>query len=493
MDHDTQPNHVGPPPLPDAPRPRRRVLAPLLKTLAVLVTLGLGIMSYEIISSGTSPREVFRQIGRLITSRDRLIQGEAEGRINVLLLGVGGSGHDGPLLTDSMLLVSFRPTTEQLALISIPRDLQVQHTTLGERRINSIYALTAINQPGAGSPAIRASVSEVFGVPIHYSLLLDFSGFTELVDELGGITVEVEHPLDDEFYPVAGKEQAADAERYEHLYIPAGRQHLDGELALKYVRSRKAKGVQGSDFARSHRQQQVLTAVRDKLTGFGSLRPGRISDLLRIAGNHVDTNLEAWELLRLYQLGKSVDPQQIIRHVLDDRPDGLLVASTVGGAYMLVPRGGNYQQLQAIAADPFRLWSVTQPLPDATAATNSPAPTPVETRLPPPTAGPRLQIHNGTPTAGLAARTEDFLRRQGFSIISVGNAPIQTYLKTVVYDLHPPAFERAVRGLGQTFNAVTFASGPPELPYDEGSYPLAANADILIILGRNAEALVPEK
>lgn len=489
-----EPQTGAAPTLPRKPPRRWRVVRTLFKTSLLVILLGLGLLSYEVISSGTSPGEVIRQISRLIASQDRPLAGETEGRINLLLLGVGGNGHEGPLLTDSMLLVSLQPATKRVAVISVPRDLQVEIPGYGERRINSAYALTNINHPGQGGSTIRQIVSAVFNVPVHYSVLLDFSGFTELIDAVGGIDLTVASPLDDEFYPVAGKEAEAESERYEHLIIPAGRQHFDGSLALKYVRSRKAKGAQGSDFARSRRQQEVLAAVRDQLIGFGSLRPGRISELLRLVNAHLDTNLETWEMLRLYQLGRDLDPASVVRHVMDDRPDGLLVASsTVDGAFVLLPRVDDFRQLQQLAQDPFTPWPYTQALPEPQttpepAATASPAPDgPIAA-----TRTARLQIHNGTSLTGLAALTESFLRREGYAIVSVGNAPLQTYLKTVVYNLKPPAHRDAQARLAQLLDAVSFESGPPQSPGSTLPYPIAPGADFLIILGKNATERVPE-
>ena len=479
-----------PPPeaTPKPPR-KRRWLARALKIVLVIAVLAAALFSYEIISSGSSPTEVLVQIGRLITSRDRELQGEDDGRINILLLGIGGSGHEGPLLTDSMLLISFRPATNQVALISVPRDLLAPIPGYGQRRINNAYALPELNRTGAGGPTVRAVVADIFGIPIHYSLLLDFAGFTELVDSLGGVTVDVEQTLDDEYYPVPGKEMASDAERYEHLYIPAGRQHLDGMTALKYVRSRKAKGAQGSDFARSHRQQQVISAIRDQATAWGVLRPGRLGELLRILNAHMDTNLEAWEMLRLYQLARKVNPDEAVKHVLDDRPDGVLMATFVEGAYVLVPRTGDFSQLRSIALDPFQPLPVTQALQAAAVTASSTAP--ATSKLPPVSSAPRVQIHNGTTIAGLAARTESYLRGKGYQVVSVGNAPVQTYLKTVVYDLRPPAGAKALRALGELLSGITFDSGPPPLPHNNKPYPVHPQADLLIILGQNLDNLLP--
>ncbi len=491
--------HLDRPQVKPAARPgahkRRSWLVRCLKILGVVGTLLFGLLSVEIISSGTSPTEVFRQLGRLITSRDRMLDGEAEGQINLLVLGIGGAGHEGPLLTDSMLLVSLKPAIPAAAVISIPRDLLVAVPGFGPRRINTAYALTEVSQRGQGIPAVKALMAEIFGLPVHYTAVVDFAGFRQLVDAVGGVTIDVEHPLDDEFYPRPGQETATSSERFEHLIIPAGRHRFDGELALKYVRSRKSKGIQGSDFARGHRQQQVMSALMDQIGSWGLLKPGRVSEVLRTLSGFVETDLEPWELARLYQLARAVPAPSIVRHVLDDRPNGLLVAKNFEGAYVLIPRTGDFAELHRLGENPFAPIAATQGL-GASQGLTAVAP---NGSLPPPPSPPpppvRLQIHNGTTVAGLAGATEQFLRERGFTVVAVGNAPIQTYLRTVVYNLRPPAHARELQTISELLQALTFESGPPAPLVRDGvelPYPVNPDADVLIILGKDAAERIPE-
>ena len=395
-----------------------------------------------------------------------------------------------------MLLVNYRPATQEVALISLPRDLLAPIPNFGSRRINNAYALPEISNPGSGGRVASAVVSGILSIPIHYYLRLDFDGFSKLVDALGGITIDVEQTLDDEYYPIAGKEKAPETDRYEHLYIPAGRQRFNGITALKYVRSRKAKGAQGSDFARSFRQQQVMAGIRDEATNFDMLRPGRLGELLRIVKENLDANLQLWEMLRFYELSRNFDQSNIVRHVLDDRQNGLLVATNIDGAYVLVPRAGNFSELQRLAAMPFDPIPLTQPLPESNwqPPTSSSAHNTGTAALPTVTA-PRLQIHNGTEIPGMAARTEQYLRSKGYAIVSIGNAPIQTYLKTVVYNLRPPSNSKEFRELVSLFEAVPFESGTPAKIWRDGRevpYPIHPDADLLIIIGQNAASRMPE-
>jgi len=224
----------------------------------------------------------------VITQRDLELKND-NGRTNILLLGIGDQGHDGPNLTDTMILLSIqakfdKPDTLKLppiVMISIPRDIYSQ--SLGEK-INAAYAT-------GGLVLAKGIISEITGLPIHYAVRGNFSVFEKAIDLLGGIDVNVEHAFDDYQYPIDGHENDncgySEAEvavrsasviagdettlltafpcRYEHLHFDAGWQHMNGVTALKFVRSRHAAGDEGSDFARSKRQQLVLAAVKSKV------------------------------------------------------------------------------------------------------------------------------------------------------------------------------------------------------------------------------------
>src|SRR5690606_8070895 len=137
-------------------------------------------------------------------------------------------------------------------------------------KINRAYSDAEIKQEGGGIILSRAVVEKVLDQPVDYVLRVDFSGFVQAVDMLGGIDVKVDRTFDDYEYPVSGKEtdtcgfegeefekRATDSSqleafpcRYEHLHFDAGVQSMDGETALRFVRSRHATGAEGSDFAR---------------------------------------------------------------------------------------------------------------------------------------------------------------------------------------------------------------------------------------------------
>src|SRR3989338_5017821 len=302
--------------------------------LLIIFGLILISMSIDVISSGENLSKtlgnisLWDQIKHLIGSSDKGLSGENEDRINILLLGMGGENHEGPYLTDTMMVASFKPSTKQVALISIPRDLSVPIPGFDWRKINHANALCEVNNPGQGGELAVKVVSQILNLPIHYYVRIDFTGFEKIIDDLGGITVEVENTLDDPFYPVKGKETATTTERYEHLYIKEGKKHMNGELALKYVRSRLARGIEGSDFARSKRQQAVLLAVKEKGFSFSTLvNPYRISNIMDTLSQHLATNLKVWEIIRFFNLAKDVAEDNIFHRVFDDNPDGLLYST----------------------------------------------------------------------------------------------------------------------------------------------------------------------
>lgn len=187
---------------------------------------------------------------------------------NILILGIAGGAHEGPTLSDSMVVANYDFTTDRLTTLGIPRD--IWSPTL-EDRLNSAYAYGEAKQKGGGLKLAKAEVAAVIGMPIQYALVIDFQGFEQLINYFGGVDIEVERSFVDKKYPLTGKEDApcgGDPEfscRFETVLFKKGTVHMDGTTALKFVRSRNAIGEEGSDFARSQRQQKVMLAIRDEV------------------------------------------------------------------------------------------------------------------------------------------------------------------------------------------------------------------------------------
>lgn len=225
-----------------------------------------------------------------IVNRPESVLFSSADRTNIALLGVGGQGHEGGELTDSILVASIYHPTDSISLISIPRDAWVEEL---KSKINAIYYYGEQKELGSGLPRTKEALSLVTGLPIHYSLLIDFSGFIKAIDAVGGITVDVERSFDDYKYPIPGKENAEpESDRYEHVHFEAGKTLMDGVTALKYVRSRHALGVEGTDFARSSRQQKVIRAFLSQLISKSTVfNPERISTLKSTVSDSLKTDI----------------------------------------------------------------------------------------------------------------------------------------------------------------------------------------------------------
>lgn len=293
------------------------------------------------------------------------------GDINILLMGIGGGKHEGPELTDTMILASLHPKENRIDLISIPRDLYVKEI---EKKINQAYALGQ-KQKGKGILVARSAVDYITGVRADYVVVIDFSGFIRFVDLLGGIDIDVENTLDDYAYPLGGKEEelcnvteegiasfsaqiatgsATEYDifpcRFSHLHVEKGRRHMDGELALKFVRSRHALGSEGSDFARSKRQQSVIDAVRNKALSLGTLtNPVRVVGIVGILRGNIFTDIPESQYDDFIKLSNKMQDAKIRSYIIDqgdkikDRM-GLLVNPPLdkyNGQWVLVPRIGD--------------------------------------------------------------------------------------------------------------------------------------------------------
>lgn len=304
---------------------------------------------------------------------------KSDGNINILLLGIGGGSHEGPDLSDTMIFASINQTKNKVTLISLPRDIWAPELNA---RINTAYPTGEAKRKGGGLVLVEAVVSKIVGQPIDYGIRVDFAGFVRSVDMIGGLDVTVDNTFDDYIYPVDGKENdscgkiesdiqafsaTASAEqdlamffpcRYQHIHFDEGLNHLNGQEALEFVRSRHAQNPEGSDFARSTRQQKVIKAFKDKILSLGIiLNPGKIVGVYDILQNSIDTDIHQNEFDDFIKLFQKMKGAQITNTVLDygdiqtGRP-GLLINPVPSAdyryAWMLIPRigMGNFSEIQ---------------------------------------------------------------------------------------------------------------------------------------------------
>ncbi|HEX3095690.1 MAG TPA: LCP family protein [Patescibacteria group bacterium] len=318
----------------------KRILKWILAIIAVLI-VGLGIF-VAVRATGLANKifvgkdtSVFGRLTDLISSQTggAKLKGESDGQVNVLLLGIGGPGHDGPYLSDTIILAELRPGDKKATLISIPRDYLVNTKEIGQRKINAVFAESYQNSKDwdKAGQSIRDVVSKISGVDIPYFAVLDFKGFEQTVDLLGGVDVTIDRTFTDYSFPDNGIG-----------YLPPvtfkeGQEHMNGERALIFARSRHAAGEEGTDFARSVRQQKIITASKKKVEDLNIVADaGKINQLFTIIGDHFHTNMTPGQMLRAYSLGHELGQDQIVNLSLDEKT-GLICPQTLpdSGAFVL--------------------------------------------------------------------------------------------------------------------------------------------------------------
>lgn len=429
----------------------------------IIAVAGIGILSFQIILSDESTTDSFLTrhffTNPLSLGQDRPLAGEAEDRINILLTGMGGAGHPGPYLTDTMILASIRPSDRKLTLLSLPRDLSLPFPGEGWRKINALNAYAEATEAGTGARKTAEALSRALDTPIHYYIRADFAGFEQLIDELNGIKIYVDNSFIDRQFPDSNY-------GYRTVSFSKGWQKMDGATALAYVRSRHGTNGESSDFARSQRQQKVIKAVKDNalsLTTFMNIR--KIGALLDIYQKNISTNLEPWEIYRLIRLERDITDANITTLVLDNHPSSPLYNKIVNGAYMLLPKDESLEQLKGIVANIFTDMDEFKRREQVV-----------------------IDVRNGTFIEGLAARTSERLRQQGYTVANIGNAPKKDYEKTVIYDLTQGQKPNVLEVLRADLRANVTTTLPAWLESaDEQGNPNALT-DFIIILGTDQRA-----
>ncbi len=286
-------------------------------------------------STGVSPGFLFRlafDTGAMLKSTDN--------RTNILLMGIGGGNHEGPDLTDTMLVMSINQANNSMALISVPRD--IWSDTLKDK-VNSAYHYGEEKKKGGGMTLAKAIIEDVVGVPIHYAVVIDFSQFQKVIDLVGGIDINVPVAFTDNQFPIAGRENdPCDGDpnfacRYQTIHFDKGLQHMSGERALDYVRSRHAEGEEGTDFARNRRQQDLMVALKQKLVKPSIwLPPDKGIALFHALDDATDTDMTLGEFITVGRLFEQTKQANIAKISFDN----LLTTAPAylyNGLYALIP------------------------------------------------------------------------------------------------------------------------------------------------------------
>lgn len=271
-----------------------------------------------------------------------------DNQVTIALLGIAGENHDGPNLSDSITVLNYDFKENRITTIGIPRDIW---SNALKDKINSAYAYGEEKQPGGGGLKLaKSEISAVSGFPIQYGIVIDFKKFEIFVDDLGGVDIDVEQSFTDEKFPLEGKENDlcnGDPEyrcRYETVSFEKGLQRMDGKTALKYVRSRHAQGDEGSDFARSKRQQNVINAVKEKFTGIVKERDlQKISKLYQKIDRLIYrdiSNQDIFALVKKMYLNKQHISQKSF--ALSEELFYVPAYYLYGGRYVLIPDNDSY-------------------------------------------------------------------------------------------------------------------------------------------------------
>ncbi len=393
------------------------------------------------------------------------------GNTNVLLLGTGGEGHDGADLTDTIIVASIDQSNKLVPMLSIPRDFYVNVEEIGGGvRINRVFEMGK-HQYGTekGIELVEEVIEEITDIDIHYHVLINFSGFKEIVDSLDGVELYVDEAIYDPYYPLDG------TIKYQTFSLGEGLQQLDGETALKYVRSRKTT----SDFDRSKRQQKLLFAIKEKAMSKNILlNPGRIKDLYYSVNDNIETNFSIRHIIELAKISKDFSRENIVSRVITDDPTscgGFLYVPErdfFGGAFVLIPIGNDYDFIHQYVDLIFHYPEINK------------------TKL-------QFQVLNGTKTAGLAGETKAMLDRLCFDVVRFGNAQNQDIDTTKIFYKTPSATTEETE-TSKTPEALYFLNQliPGEISTDVPlvylEEPYKSEANIILELGKDYANSKPE-
>lgn len=350
---------------------RQRFLRPALYWTAWVLICVAAVLAVVLLTLTFSGRARMAAVRTTLDLLGAAPPRDENGITNILLLGTGDEHHDGSDLTDTMIIASIDPLrTRSVVLLSLPRDLLLEDTAgIGEGgRINAIYAnekrrlqyFHQMSEEDASFIALRGLGEEIgrkVGLPVHGVVKGDFTAFVTIVDTIGGVDIDVQQRIMDYTYPIADNQVGL-------FQLEKGMQHLDGETALKFARSRHSS----SDFDRSARQQILLKAITERVRSMGRLEQLEIaSALLNDVSEHIEMTLDREELLGLAQIAAGLSLDRVITMQINAASGGDYSEARAGGfvypappemfsgASVLLPfplpnRASDWSQIQTFAA-----------------------------------------------------------------------------------------------------------------------------------------------
>jgi len=411
----------------------------------------VAIFSFKLFSAG---QKIFsaeentsfvKQFEDLIFNPTKSIKGEEDDRINILLLGMGGENHNGGELTDTIMIASIKPSQNEAALLSIPRDLYVHvPNSYLNTKINAVKVYGDKSPDQNGMELLTSVVEDISGLKIHYFLQLDFQGFTRIIDDLGGIDVTLENDINDPAYPNF-------TNGYDPFYIKKGFHHLDGATALKVARSRHSTM---GDFDRIQRQQNIIKITKQKIfEKYSTYDVVLFNKMLSSLSDNLKTNLKLKELPRFYQIVKEIKSHKITADVIDTQK--YLNRTYVGLGYTLQPKDQNYEEIKKLSENIFEIIisEKNEKLIQAEKAT--------------------IEIQNGTGSLDLANRVASDLEQLNLRIINSTNISKPDFSGVKIFDNSKNEKPATLNFLKEKFTAIL-----EELPTDN-----LTKADFVLVLG----------
>lgn len=435
---------------------RLRLRRLMKRSSATIGGLAIIIGAYFAVQFYITQNNLFRGGGRApALAKDvdiSQLAGEGDGRINVLILGIGSEG----TLTDTVMLASVDPVNHKAALLSIPRDLWVKIPGNGSQKLNAAftYGKQTIKSKGkkekteAGLKLLDKTLSPILGVPIHYHTVVDFKAFKQTVDAVGGVTFYVPETLYD---PTIAWENRGNS-----VIAPKGTQTFNGARALLYAKSRETS----SDFARGERQRRVLVALKDKIFSIGTFsNPVKVSQLLTSLGDNVYTDFSLNDTMRLYEIMGEIPSNKITSLDLVKPPNDFVTTGNINGLSVVRSKAGisDYSQIQNYIRNALRDGFLEKE--------NS-----------------TIAVYNATDINGLAAKKANELKSFGYNIATVANAPASSNpLTTIIVDFSKGNDKYTKNYLERRFGV----KAQSRMPANSGLTP-PEGTNFVIILGKDA-------
>lgn len=445
------------------PSGRRKKIVKRVIIALVVILLAIGaFMAYKVIWAGGS---VFQ--GNLLgVLQNQPLKMDANGRTNVVVFGTSEDdpGHEGALLTDSIMLISADQKNNNAYLMSIPRDLWVDYDQACNSgyagRINEVYSCFSDDGENEkeGATALMDKVGEITGLETQYYVHMNYGVLRDAVDAVGGVSVEIDSDdprgiFDDNFDWMCN---------YKCNYVkykngPTG--NMDGQHALALARARGASGntygLAQANFDREKYQRKILVALKEKAVSAGTLTNiGKVTGLIDAMGNNLRTNFDTAEIRTLMALGADTPSDAIKSLVLNDTENPLVMGANLGGASVLVPAAGegNFTEIQAYVAKNTSNDPVIRE-------------------------GANIVVMNGTETIGVGQAEADKLAEDNYTVTSVTNAP-SDYAKTTVYWVNKDHMKGTAKALKKRYGIKLTTTEPP--------FVVDAGVDFVVIVGQSS-------